>query len=325
MTLFTRILRCGMAALCLFAATAGAQTYPTQPVRTVMPYSAGSGPDAVVRMVGEMLGRDWHQQVIVDNKPGASGWLAVGEVKRAKADGYTLLTVAATHMALQPNLYKKLPFDPVKDFEPVAALYSTNFFVVVGANAPWKSVTELLAAAKASNGTMTYGTWGMGSEGHVGGAQFEAASGTKMSHVPFKELPQLYTAVATGEVDWAFGTAATVGPLVKANKLRLLAYAAPARLTGYESVPTVAESGGPAGFALRTWVALYAPQGTPKAVVDRLNTGVAKALKSEAVRERMAGFGFQPWAVTPVELAREAEADTKRYAEMVKRAAITLD
>lgn len=323
---FNRILRCGMAVLCLSTTlSAFAQTYPSQPVRVVLPYSAGSGPDAVVRQVGELLGRDWGQQVIVDNKPGANGWLAIGEVKRAKPDGYTLATVAATHMALQPNLYKQLPFDPVKDFEPVAALYTTNFFVVVGANAPWKSMSELLAAAKAKNGQMTYATWGMGSEAHIGAAQIEAATGVKMTHVPFKELPQLYTAVATGEVDWGFGTAGTVGPLVKAGKLRLLAYAAPKRLAGYDSVLTVAESGGPAGFALRTWVALYAPAGTPKAAVDRIQSGVAKALGNAALRERLAVYGFEPWTATPAEVAREAEADTRRYAEIAKRAAIALD
>ena len=323
---FDRIMRCGVAALCLsIAVPTFAQSWPTQPVRVVLPYSAGSGPDAVVRQVGELLGRDWGQQLIVDNKPGANGWLAIGDVKRAKPDGYTLMAVDATHMTLQPSLYKQLPFNPAKDFEPVTPLYSTNFFVVVGANAPWKSVSELLAAAKAKNGQMTYGTWGMGSVAHVGTAQLEAATGVKMTHVPFKELPQLYSAVATGEVDWAFGTAATVGPLFRAGKVRLLAYAGNKRLAGYDSVPTVAESGGPAGFELGTWVALYAPAGTPKAVVERINGGVAKALASAAVRERLAGFGFEPWAAPPAELVRAADTDSKRYAEVVKRAAIALD
>lgn len=308
-----------------FAGPAAAQAFPGQPVRAVLPYSAGSGPDAVMRQVGELLGRDWGHQVVVDNKPGANGWLAAADVKLAKPDGTTLLAVDATHMTLQPSLYKRMPFDPVKDFEPVAPLYTTNFFVVVGAGAPWKSVGELLAAAKAKSGGMTYGTWGMGSVAHVGTAQLEAATGVQMTHVPFKELPQLYTAVATGEVDWAFGTAATVGPLHKSKKVKLLAYAAPKRLAGYDDVPTIAEAGGPAGFTLQTWVALYAPKATPKAVIDRINAGVGKALARPEVRERMAGFGFEPWAAAPPDLLRAAEADTRRYAEVVKRAAISLD
>lgn len=304
---------------------AAAQNFPAKPVRVVVPYSAGSGPDAVVRQVGEKLAREWSQQVVVDNKPGANGWLAIGDAKRAPADGYTLMAVAATHMALQPNLYKQLPFDPVKDFEPVAPLYSTNFFIVVGANSPWKSVTELMAAAKAKPDTVTYGSWGMGSEAHLGAAMLEAAGSLQMRHIPFKELPQLYTAVATGEVDWAFGTAATVGPLFRGGKVKLLAYAGPKRLAGYADVPTVAEAGGPAGFELRTWVALYAPKGTPAAVIERINAGVAKALAEADVKERFAGFGFEGWTAPGAALTKAAEADTRRYAEVVKRNNIALD
>lgn len=304
---------------------AAAQTFPVKPVRAILPYSAGSGPDSVMRSVGEKLTRDWGQQLVVDNKPGANGWLAIGETKRAQPDGYTLMTVDATHMTLQPHLYKQLPFDPVKDFEPVAPLYSTNFFIVVGANAPWKNVTELLAAAKVKDGQLTYGSWGIGSVAHVGTAMFENATGAKMTHIPFKELPQLYTAVATGEVDWAFGTAATVAPLYKAKKVKLLAYAGPKRMAGYSDVPTVAESGGPAGFELATWVAMYGPKGMPKPVVDRIQAGVAKALADADIRDRLANFGFQPWIAPPSDVTKAAEADKLRYAEIVKRAQISLD
>ncbi len=320
-----RHLGSALCAATLLSAPALAQNFPAKPLRVVVPYSAGSGPDAVVRQVGEKLSREWSQQVVVDNKPGANGWLAIGEAKRAPADGYTLMAVAATHMALQPNLYKQLPFDPVKDFEPVAPLYSTHFFIVVGADSPWKNVSDLLAAAKARPDGVTYGSWGMGSEAHVGSAMLEAAGGVKMAHVPFKELPMLYTAVATGQVDWAFGTAATVGPLFRGGKVKLLAYAAPKRLAGYTEVPTVAEAGGPTGFELRTWVALYAPKGTPAATIDRINAGVAKALADGEVKERFAGFGFEAWPAPGAALTRAADADARRYAEVVKRNHIVLD
>jgi tripartite-type tricarboxylate transporter receptor subunit TctC len=314
-------------AFCALALACGAQAqaWPAKPVRAVLPYSAGSGPDAVVRQVGEKLGKAWGQQLVVDNKPGANGWLAVGEVKRAPADGYTVLAVDNTHMTLQPHLYKQLPFAPTKDFEPVAPLYSTYFFIVVPADSPWKSVSDLVAAAKARKGELTYGTWGMGSVAHVGTAMLEAATDTQMTHVPFKELPQLYTAVATGEVAWAFGTAATVGPLFKAKKVRLLAIAAPRRLAGYADVPTVAEAGGPAGFELKTWVALFAPKGTPRPVLDQLNAGVARALADPEVRERLAGFGFEPWTGSGAQLAAAAETDTGRFAQVLKQARIQLD
>lgn len=304
---------------------AAQSAYPSKPVRVVVPYSAGSGPDSVVRQVGEKLARDWNQQVVIDNKPGANGWLAIGEAKRAPADGYALMAVAATHMALQPNLYKQLPFDPVKDFEPVAPLYSTNFIIVVGANSPWKNVAELMAAAKAKPDAVAYGSWGMGSEAHLGAAMLEAAGNLQMRHIPFKELPQLYTAVSSGEVDWAFGTAATVGPLFRAGKVKMLAYAGAKRLAGYADVPTVAEAGGPAGFELRTWVALYAPKGTPAPAIERINAGVAKALAEPDIRERFAGFGFEAWTAPSAALTKAAEADTRRYAEIVKRNSIALD
>ncbi|MDM0117836.1 tripartite tricarboxylate transporter substrate binding protein [Variovorax sp. J22R133] len=322
----TRALGAGL--LCLaaaFATPAPAQGYPVKPVRAVMPYSAGSGPDAVMRSVGDKLGREWGQQVLVDNKPGANSWLALGEIKRAASDGHTLLVVDAMPMTLQPHLYKQLPFDPAKDFEPVATLYSTHFFIVVGANSPWKSLADLMAAAKVKKQQLSYGSWGIGSVAHVGTAQLEAATGLQMMHVPFKELPQLYTAVATGDVDWAFGSAATVDALYRAGKLRLLAYAGQKRLAGYESVPTVTEAGGPAGFELRTWVALYAPRGTPKPVVDRIGGSVARVLIDPEVRARFAGFGFEPWISSPAEIVRVAADDTRRFAEIVKRASISLD
>jgi tripartite-type tricarboxylate transporter receptor subunit TctC len=213
----------------------------------------------------------------------------------------------------------------VKDFEPVSPLYSTNFFIVVGANSPLKNVTDLIAAAKVKNGQMTYGTWGVGSVAHVGTAMFENGTGTKMTHVPFKELPQLYTAVATGDVDWAFGSAATVAPLFQAKKVRLLAYAGPKRMAGYTDVPTVAESGGPAGFELATWVALYGPKGMPKAVVERIHSGIAKSLSEPDVTVRLDGFGFQPWIAPLTDLTKTSDADKLRYAEIVKRAKISLD
>ncbi|MDH1254275.1 tripartite tricarboxylate transporter substrate binding protein [Comamonas thiooxydans] len=314
-------------ALALISTPLLAQTvnYPTALVRTVMPYSAGSGPDSVMRHVGELLSKDWGQAVVVDNKPGANGWLAIGEVKRLKPDGQTLLALDSSYMALQPHLYKKLPFDPVKDFEPVAGLYHTGFFIVVKANSPWKSVADLIAAAKTKPAGVSYGTWGLGSVGHVGTAQFEAASGIQMMHVPFKELPQLYTSVANGEVDWAFGSAATVGPLYRAGKVKLLAYANAKRLPGYEEIPTVAEAGGPANLDVGTWVAIFAPKGTSSAVIELIRAGVSKTLTQPAVRERMATFGFQPWSAGPADLAQAMAADTQRFAQVVKSAKISLD
>lgn len=313
--------------LTLFASVASvsAQSFPTKQVRAVVPFSAGSGPDSVVRMVGEKLNRELGQQLVVDNKPGANGWLTIGEVKRTPADGYNLMLVDATHMTLQQHLYKQMPFDPVKDFDLVAPLYTTNFFIVVSANSPWKSVNDLITAAKAKDNEITYGSWGIGSVAHVGTAMLESATGTQMRHIPFKELPQLYTAVSTGEVDWAFGTAASAGPLYKAKKVKFLAYAGTKRLAGYTDVPTVGEAGGPNNFELNTWVAFYAPKGVPKATVDRLYTSTQKAMSEPDVKERLSAVGFEPWTVTPADAIKVAEGDRLRFAEVVKKAKISVD
>jgi tripartite-type tricarboxylate transporter receptor subunit TctC len=304
---------------------ATAQQFPTKPVKVTIPYSAGSGPDAALRQVGDKLNQQWNQTLIVDNRPGGNGWIAIEAVKKSPADGYTLLEIDNSYVSLQPHLYKKLPYDPVKDLEAVAGLYLTNFFIVVPANSPWNSVADLIAAAKAKPGDVTYGTWGIGSVGHVGTAMFEAATGTKMTHVPFKDLGQLYAGVGNGDVGWAFGTAATAGPMYRAKKVKFLALAAPKRMAQYPDVPTVSEAGGPPNYEVRTWVALYAPTGTPKPVIERMNGDIGQALSQPDIREKLATFGFEPWIAAPADVSKAQEADLRRFADVVKNAKISLD
>lgn len=307
------------------AQSAAPATFPTQPVHFVLPYSVGSGPDSVVRQIAEKMGQQPGFKGITENKPGANGWLAVSDVKRAPADGYRLLVVDNTHMTLQGHLYKDLPFNPERDFVPVAPVYTTYFFVAVAADSPWKNMEDLIRAARESSKPLTYGTWGMGSVAHIGAAMLESQTGTHMTHVPYKELPQLYSAVANGDVSWAFGSAATAGPLYAANKLRFLAVAAPTRVLGYDDIPTVAESGGPANFELRTWVAIYAPKGTPPNAIDALNRGVQNALSQADVQRSLTTFGFQPWSGLPGVLALAARTDTQAYADVVQRSNIKIE
>lgn len=312
-------------ALTCAAAQAQSEQFPQRPVRIVLPYSVGSGPDAVARMVGEQLTAGWKQPVIVENKPGANGWLAIGEVKRAVPDGYSLAIVDSTHMTLQPHLYRNLPFDPVRDFVPVAPIYTTHFFVVVSASSPWNNVTDLIAAAKAQPDKLTYATWGMGSVAHVGTSMFQTATKTSMTHVPFKDLAQLYTAVANGEVDWAFGTAATVQNLYQAKRIKLLALAAPSRLESYPDIPTVSEAGGPTDFELKTWVAAFAPKGTPATILERLNANIAQAVMAPGVQKRFKTYGFDAWPAQADALAQARGNDSARYAAVVEQANISLD
>jgi tripartite-type tricarboxylate transporter receptor subunit TctC len=312
-------------ALLAFAVAAFAQQYPTKPVRVITPFPSGAGPDSVLRVVGEKLSKMWGQQVIVENRPGANGFIAIEAAKKAAPDGYTLVQMDDTHLALQPHLYKKIPYDINKDFDPVGTLFRTYFFVVVPASSPWKDMKDLIAAAKAKKGDLTYGSWFVGSPGHVGAAMLEAATDTKMTHVPFKEMSQLYTAVGNNDVAWAFGSAASSGPLYRAGKVKYIAVAAPRRVAGFESIPTVAEAGGPAGFEVKAWVALFAPHGTPPAIIAKINQDLAKALAEPDVRERFASFGFEPYASPPAESTANIAADSKRYGDIVKRANISIE
>ena len=311
-------------ALCSPLGQTFAQSFPSQSVRIISPFPAGSGPDVVARIVGERLGATWKQSVVVDPRPGANGFLAVGAVKQAPATGYDLLMADVGHLAISPSLFKKLPYDPKADFVPVGGVYRTSFFIVVGANSPIQSAKDLVAAA-ATPGKVTYGSNSIGGPLHLGAAQIEAASGTKMLHIPFKEISQLYGAVATGEVDWAMGSIASAGALMRAGKLRFIAIADDARSPTLPNVPTLEESGGPKGVKARSWVAIMAPKATPAAVVDNLNKSLNEVLKQPDVAEKFSAFGFVPFPVTPAALGSLIDSDTVVYADMVKRTGASAD
>ena len=197
-SLSTMLAACTAFGLGLLAGPASAQQYPTRPVRIITPFAPGSGPDSVVRLVGQKLTDVWRQQVVVDNRPGGNGFIAIGAAKQAEPDGYTLVQVDDTHLALQPHLYKKIPYDIAKDFDPVGTLFRANFFVVVPSTSPWRTMNDLIDAARAEPGYVAYGSWFTGSPGHVGAAMLEAATGTQMTHVPYKQASDLYIGSATG-------------------------------------------------------------------------------------------------------------------------------
>ena len=303
----------------MLASQSWAQTFPTQPVRIISPFPAGSGPDVIARIVGEKLNASWKQSVIVDSRPGANGFLAAPAVKQAAPTGYDLLMADVGHLSISPSLFKKLPYDPKADFVPVGLLYRTSFFIAVGANSPYRTAKDLISAAAAAPGKLSYGSNSVGGPLHLGAAQLEAATGTKMLHVPYKEISQLYAAVSTGEVDWAMASIASAGPLLKAGKIRFIAVADDARAASMPNVPTLEESGGPKSVKARTWVGLLAPKGTPAAVVTTLNKGLNDVLNQPDVIERLATFGFVPDPVTPAAFASLIDSETVVYAEVVKR------
>jgi tripartite-type tricarboxylate transporter receptor subunit TctC len=313
------------ALLAVFSAAAQAQDFPSKPVRVVTPFPAGSGPEVALRLVADKLSKIWGKPVIVDNRPGASGFIAIEAIKRAAPDGHELLQMDNAQMAAQPFLFKKLPYDLLRDFEPVTPILRNYFFVTVPAGSRYKTMADLGAAAKAGPGQVNYGSWFVGSPGHIGAAMLETATGTRMTHVPYKEMSQLYVAVGNQEVDWAFGSAASAGAMQRAGRTRYLAVAAPRRVAGFPDVPTVAESGGPAGFELSAWTALLAPKGTPKAVVEKIQKDVAAVLAEPDLKDKYAAMYYEPYFLNTDQFLQQLRTDSQRYGETLKRLNISLD
>jgi len=302
-----------------------AETYPSRPVKIITPFPAGSGPDAVVRMVAEKLNRAWGKPVIVDNRPGGNGFIALTAAKNSPPDGYTLAQASNSQLTTHTLIYRHLPYDPVKDFAPITPLFRNSFFAIVGSNSPYKSVGELIAAAKGKPGAISYGSEFVGSPGHLGALMLGSAAGVQMAHVPFKETTQLFAALANNEVAWAFGSAATANAALQAGRVKLVAIGTRARLPAYPDVPTVAENGGPAGFTLDAWTALLAPQGTPVSIIAQINQAVAAALGEADIRQRLVTFGYETWPMQPAEVSRVIEAETSRYAGIIRSANISFD
>jgi tripartite-type tricarboxylate transporter receptor subunit TctC len=309
-----------LASALLAATQALAQSYPAKTVKLTAPYSAGAGPAVFMRVIAEKLTKYWEQQVIVDSRPGASGFIAIDAVKNAPADGYELLVAANSHMTVNPAVFRdKLPYDPQKDFAPVATVFVTPFFVAVKSDGPLSSVPALIAAAKASPGAVTYGGPYVGSPSHLGGADFEFRTGTKMTFVPYKDQSQMYVSIANGELSWAFSTIGSALPLLKAGRIKLLAIGAKRRSSSAPDVPTVGEAGGPQGLEVLSWMALFAPRATSAEVIGKVNASVARALGEPDVLERMKTFGFEPFVSSPAQLAELIRTDTKANTELVQR------
>ena len=307
------------------ATTSLAQTYPTKPVRVITPFPTGSGPDSALRLVGEKVAKAWRQQLIVDNRPGGNGFIAGEAARRATPDGYTLVQLDVSNLTVHPHLYRKMPYDPQRDFDAAAGLLRTYFFIVVPSTSSWKNVPDLIAAAKAQAGKLSYGSWFIGSPGHLGTVQLELETGTRMHHVIYKDFTQLYFAVGNNDIAWAFGSAGSSIAAYQAKKVRYLAAAAPRRISNFPDVPTVAEAGGPADFEVMGWVAFMAPRGTPAAAIARVNQEIDKALSERDVIERFQVFGYEPLRLTPAELTRLIASDSHRWGELVKHLNITLD
>lgn len=307
----------------ILSGAAQAQTYPDKPVKFIMPYPAGGGPDNVMRLVSERLSQMWGQPVVIENRPGGNGWIGIDAVKKAKPDGYTFLVVDAALFCLHPHLYAKLPFDPAKDFTPAATLFTTNYFIVVRADSPWNSVKDLIEAAKEKKGRLTYGSSGVGSQYHLGAATLETEAKIPMTHVPYKETMQIFTDIVGGSIEWSFATASTADALYRAKKLKYLAIAAPVRNPSLPDVPTIAESGGPE-MDVRTWVAIFGPAGLPQFAVDRMSADFAKVMADPEIKQRLSLTGLVAWPGSASDLKKAFEDEYQKYGEIAKKVNIQM-
>ena len=320
----------GLAALALAAAgllpaTAGAQQFPTKPVRIITPFPVGGGPDGVARLVADKLSRAWGQPVVVENRPGGNGFIAIDAFKRGSKDGHDLIVLDNVHLAAYPALFKKLPYDAGKDFDALLPLFKTYFLFTVPTTSKYKTIADLVADAKAHPGKLDYGSWSVGNPVHLGSELFESATGTQMEHVIYKETTQLYTSVSTGELAFALGSSATAGPLQRAGKLRFLAVAAPKRVAAFPDVPTVGESGGPQGFEVTGWNAMAVPKGLPDAVSDKIKRDIEKALAEPDVLEKFKSFGYEPFPQTREQFTPFVQSETRRFGDVIRKANVSLD
>ena len=314
-----------LALLVALPSLVAAQSFPAKAVRITSPYPTGAGPDTVARLLAEKLSKTWGQQVIVEARPGGNGFIAIEAVKKGDANGHDIVMVDSGHVAVNPSLFKRLPYDVDKDFAPAALIYRTDFLIAVAANGRYTTVGQVIDAAKKEPGKVSYGTPFVGSPSHLGSALLELRTGTQMVHVPFKETSQMTAAVANGDVDWTLTTLATAGPLVRAGKVKFVGVAAKSRLGAAPEVPTVLESGGPADYEVNAWVAWLVPKATPAAAVATINRDVNRALAEPDVRERLGTFGFTPLPSSQQALGDLIRADTAKYADLVRKTGATID
>ena len=307
---------------CLQSAAA-ADSFPSRPVRMIVPYAAGGGADIVARSIAQKLSESWSQQVVVDNRAGAGGNIGTEIAAKAPADGYTLLLIGPNH-TVNISLYSKLPFDPIKDFAPVSLVTSAPYLLVVNSALGVNSVKDLIALAKAKQGKVFYGSAGNGTAGHLGMELIKTMAGIDMVHVPYKGSPPVLTDLLAGQIAVAFDNVLSSAPHVKAGRLRAIAVSTRSRSSAMPDVPTVAESG-LKGFEVAVWQGILAPAGTPRAMVDKLYADTAAALKRPEMKERMAAHGADVIASTPQEFADFMKADLTKWAKVVKDSGARVD
>lgn len=291
-----------------------------RPIRIIVPFSPGGGTDTIARTLGAAMSQDLGQTVIVENKPGAGTVIGSDTVAKSAPDGSTILIATFAH-AVNPSLRSKMPFDTDKAFDPVVLIGRSPNILVVPANSPYKSIKDLVAAAKADPGKLTFASQGVGTSAHLAGELFNTLANINMTHVPYKGAGPALNDLLGGQVNMMFATATAAAPLIESGKVRALGVTTSERSPVRPEVPSIAEAGVP-GYAAESWYGFFVPAGTPAEVVNKLNQATAKAAKSEVFRKRVEGEGLVISTGTPKELADYVNAEQKRWAAVVKAAKI---
>ena len=313
---------CGIGAACM-ADPAAAQSYPVRAIRIIVPFTPGGGLDLQARIIAQQLNERWGQPVIVDNRPGASTIVGTEFVAKAPADGYTLLMITTT-FAINPSLYRKLPFDALRDFQPVLLTATTPLLLVVHPSVPAKSIRDIVTLAKARPGVLNYASAGSGTASHVGLELLKTLSGIDIVHIPYKGIPQAFTDLLAGQVALMGTTPLAAYPYVKAGRLRALATGGAKRAAAMPDIPTVAESGVP-GYEASAWQGMVVAAGTPADVVARLNREILSILQTPQVREKLTADGAELSATTPEQFTNYIRSETAKWANVVKASGASLD
>ncbi len=307
-----------------FPLLAAAQGYPNKPIRMIVPLAAASAVDNAARIVTQKMSANMGQQVVIENMPGAAGLIGADRVAKATPDGYTIGGFNDSIMTMLPNLYPRMPWDILKDFEPVSLVATVEWGLVANNDTPYRNAGDLIAAAKANPGKIFYASGGNGSPQHIAMALFAASGGISVTHVPYKGATQAALGIAGGQVPVGFQGLATVASLVRGGKVKLIGVTTPARLPQFGDVPTVAESGLP-GFEFNSWFTDMAPAGTPKEIIARLNAEILKALANPGVRDKLVAQGLTVRESSPEELGAATREQLAKYTRLMKQAGVTAE
>jgi len=313
-----------LAVLALGTAAAQADDYPNKPIRLVVPAAAGGPTDVTARMLAERMSATLGQPVIVEPRGGAGGNVGAEAVAKAAPDGYTILMATIGTHAINQTLYKKLPFDPIKDFTPVSQVVQYPLLLVVNPNVPTKSVKELIDYAKANPGKLNRASGGNGTSMHLSGELFVHQAGVDMPHVPYKGSAPALTDLVAGHVQVMFDSMITALPLVNAGQLRALAVTGAQRSPVVPNLPTIAEAGVP-GYSANGWIGIVAPAGTPPAIVDKLHASIVKGLTDPGLREKLTAQAAEPVGSSPAEFAAFIRSETDKWAKAVRGANLSIE